>query len=490
MSQNKAIFIYMELIIIGIFILFQVIAFMATSRRIAALRSFFPSPTPSAYSAMRVNVSDEQLRNNDVNSLLVDVQAGKTPEVHFMLAQTPVILLRTNQTKDTLFGDLADGINRYILKCRTVAPDFGAVQGMAEREYERIVKDIEATIQLPLYIGMMGTLFGIIFGLFQLDISGDLEGNDIQFLLYGVKIAMIAGFVGLLLTTISNTFLFKNAQSEADLRKNKFYRFIQTDLLTATSGDLASVVASMQKNLELFNDKFRGNILDFDKSTAAIFENTRTQRDFLAKLNEMDFQKVVAANIEIFNKLTNITGEFDKFTVYISQLNNNMAAATLLNDRLDKLIATAEGAGLGIAGIAKDVDARLATSNEVMQYMKQHSSAMEERKSLLAKAIIDFDSFLQKTLTQLEQTALERSIAIKDNLIKQEDAMLRSFGSSPSAFQKLDALQPINEQLTALAREIALMRQSVGNMEQQVQIITNTDSPKGLFARIKGLLGR
>ena len=480
----------MELIIIGIFILFQVIAFMATSRRINTLRELFPSPTPSAYSAMRVNVSDEQLRNNDVESLLTDVQAGKTPEVHFMLSQTPVVLLRTNQNKQTLFGDLADGINRYILKCRTVAPDFGAVQGMAEREYERIVKDIESTIQLPLYIGMMGTLFGIIFGLFQLDISGDLEGNDIQFLLYGVKIAMIAGFVGLLLTTLSNTFLFKNAQNEADLRKNKFYRFIQTDLLTASSGDLATVVASMQKNLELFNDKFRGNILEFDKSTAAIFENTRTQRDFLSKLNEMDFQKVVAANIEIFNKLTDITGEFDKFTVYISQLNQNMAAATQLGTKLDTLIGTAEGAGLHIASIAKDVDSRLATSNEVMQYMKQHSSAMEERKSVLAKAIIDFDSFLQKTLTQLEQTALERSIAIKDNLIKQEDAMLRSFSSAPVAFQKLEVLHPINEQLSVLTKEMILMRQSVTNMEAELKSAANDTSSKGMIAKFKNIFGR
>src|SRR5690606_24553904 len=83
-------------------------------------------------------------------------------------------------------------------------------------------------------------------------------------LIGGVKIAMIASFVGLLLTIILSGWLYKGAKTEAEGRKNDFFTWIQTNLLPVLSQNVSSSIYSLQANLVKFNDNFTINIQSFN----------------------------------------------------------------------------------------------------------------------------------------------------------------------------------------------------------------------------------
>ncbi len=484
----------MEVIIIVIIILIQIYSFIRTRLSIKRLEQSFPSG--EGYQSLRCSVADEVLLGGQVDAVLNDVQAGRMPETHFMLAQTPVSLIRANAARDTMFGTLTYNINKYILRCRSVAPDFETVEHIVEREYQQLKSDIEETMTVPLYLGLLGTLAGIVIGLWKIDLKGDL--SNIETLLSGVKWAMIASAMGLLLTTLNSSWFYRRAAQVTATNKNRFYTFLQTELLpAATETDLAAVVLNMQKNLDLFNTRFKDNIVGFDQSMSSVFENTKVQRDFLKRLEEVDYQKIVQGNIEVFSKMQGAVDQFDKFANYMTSLNANLQIANSLSGKMDALATRADEAGLSFGKVASEIDARLNTSNELLLFLKSHFSELDERKSIVAKAIIQFDDFLNKSFQQLEQTTIERSVAIKDNALKQENLMIDALRANRGQFAQLENLQPIKEQMNLLFQQTVALRTSLESVDEllkttnlTLQNATNEGNPNNIFVKIKRLFGK
>lgn len=483
----------MEYIILLLLVFFQIYVFSRTKKRINELAQSFPA---DGYETMRISVADDDLLSGQIDAILAAVAIGKQPDAHFMLAQTPVMLARTKQPKDSVFGKLIFAINKYILRSRTVAPTIESVERLVEREYDYLRSEIESTLNLPLYLGLLGTIGGIVLGLWKLDLKGDL--SNIELLLFAVFVAMIGSFVGLLLTTLNSAHFYPLAQNIAIRNKNNFFAFLQTDLLPHASGkDLASVVMNMQKNLDLFNARFKDNLVEFDKSMSSVFENTKVQRDFLVRLQEVDYQKIVAGNIEIFSKMQGVVDNFDKFAEYMIKLNSNLEVATGLSQKMELLIKRADEAGLSFGKVATDIDARLHTSNELLQFLRTHFAELDERKAILAQALINFDDFLQKSFGELERTTVERSAAIKDNVMKQEDLMLKAFETNRNHLTQLDNLRTIREHTELLYQQTVALRNSLGNVEtqlqnanNQIQTATNEQNPNNIFAKIKKIFAR
>ena len=100
------------------------------------------------------------------------------------------------------------------------------IQDIVDRQINTLEDQIRPLISLPLYLGLMTTMIGIILGLFSMPdlasaMTGNFEKNDsllnegITSLIGGVKIAMIASFIGLGLTTFLSTKIFREAQKRA-----------------------------------------------------------------------------------------------------------------------------------------------------------------------------------------------------------------------------------------------------------------------------------
>src|SRR5689334_18030844 len=124
------------------------------------------------------------------------------------------------------FLHIVAATNLYLQKNKGAAADFNILRDISERESETLESEIDSTIAMPLYIGLMGTFLGVIIGLVKLAFFEGITDESIQSFLGGVLIGMTASAVGLLLTTLGNYFL-KQAKLQRDRNKNDYYTFLQ-----------------------------------------------------------------------------------------------------------------------------------------------------------------------------------------------------------------------------------------------------------------------
>ena len=75
-------------------------------------------------------------------------------------------LVVRNPSKE--FGEIVTDTNDYLRANKGAAADFNALRDISEREAELLDAEIEAQISTPLYLGLLGTFAGAIFGLFSL----------------------------------------------------------------------------------------------------------------------------------------------------------------------------------------------------------------------------------------------------------------------------------------------------------------------------------
>lgn len=99
-------------------------------------------------------------------------------------------------------------INSYIIRSRNKALDFNMIQDIVERQVNTQEEQIRLTVGVPLYLGLMTTMIGIIVAylvcqiwriqwLVILPIMIICSNQGITNLIGGVKIAMVASLVGL-----------------------------------------------------------------------------------------------------------------------------------------------------------------------------------------------------------------------------------------------------------------------------------------------------
>ena len=140
------------------------------------------------------------------------------------------------------FQEILNSTNSYLKNNKGSAADFKIIEDIGERQIETIENKIESNISSPLYLGLLGTISGIVIGLIffvAAIINNDklLESaSSIQPLIVGVILAMTASAIGLILTIINSSFKFKDAAFENERKKNHYYDFIQANPLPKQIG--------------------------------------------------------------------------------------------------------------------------------------------------------------------------------------------------------------------------------------------------------------
>ncbi len=146
-----------------------------------------------------------------------------------------------------IFRGIVKDINHYLEK-NTGSTDFAILKDITDRHSDAVEEQIQTTSPFPIYIGLCGTLIGIVFGVCVLGFGGGLEAllsteeeitvtkgaEGIADLLRGVGVAMLTTLFGVSLT-ISGSRKYKNANTENERRKNLFWLKRQKRLLKALS---------------------------------------------------------------------------------------------------------------------------------------------------------------------------------------------------------------------------------------------------------------
>lgn len=375
-----------------------------------------------------------------------------------------ISLIDYDGKKNETLKDILNSVNGYLLRNKGAVSDFNLVKDIVDRNIDKVDDEISNNLPTPLYLGLMGTMLGIVGGLFFMpDVSGsETEGaiGGIDALLGGVKIAMFASVSGLALTILSNYFFFK-ARKKVEHQKHDFFTFIQTQLLPILSKNTSSSIYSLQTNLLKFNKDFKDNMSNFSSTVNEVRQTFDSQLEVVQELKRIDVANIAKYNIDVMQQLQNSFKKLQDLASYLDNLNgfigNTRELNLAINQQLEKVGE--------LSNIINRFDTNAGTISESSTYLKSHFKNFDVREQAINDRIADFDSNTGKMIDNLETSFSKR---LKD--FNDKDVEISS------GFEKLF------DDLRKKTREV--FDDESGNIKS---IKSDVDNLKGVSSELSGL---
>jgi biopolymer transport protein ExbB/TolQ len=421
------------------------------------------------------------------------------------------------------FQEIIAKTKKYLLLNSGKEIDFFVVKDIAERQTEELENRTDSGLSVPLYIGLMGTFVGIAFGLVQLK---DFNKTDINHFIFGVIIAMIGSFVGLLLTVILSH-RFRNAKEKADKNQHNYLQFIEEKLLNLFTNDdhkikrLEEAVSNFATNLNQFNKDFNSgftkNTEDFSKNLKnldKVSDNIKAQRELLDRLGEMKHGEMAQASVKIFEKVNQSAEMFQQFMGYQETLNKMLlhshtayasmqeqskqiteALHTLLN-RFSGFENGANQVGTYLATNLQNMESQVARINQHLRQNETVFVAIKENSQKIDEAVVtDAEERLLKMrelfkvqtdqfYNQTEQT--------KQFYIEQTEEMRKLFAELKKSLGDEAILKELLKQVNPLQKDIESQMQVMATQSKAIEEVkaTVTQQQEKLTAQITEVVAK
>lgn len=490
--------IFEILLVVGI-ITVQVYLFYNTYKQIIAYRNIIPGLDAVKISKILLPVNDlENLTpkqildklefykktQKELDSILSSTDDDKLERIRefqdygeltevTIIEKSKVIQASDNPVLDKILFS----INNYLLRNRGGASDFNLIKDIIQRNTDAVEEDINLSIGIPLYLGLMGTMVGIVIGLFNMpDLASvfdtkekDLLLNEgIGLLIGGVKIAMIASFIGLLLTIINTGWFYKGAKSYCESKKNDFYTFIQIELLPVINQGLSSTFESLQRNLIKFNNEFATNLNGlkgiFDSSRNAIKE----QKELLDAINNAKVLDMTKHNIAVLKQLDVSVGQFEKFNSNLLNVNLFVENSNNLISKTNELLQRTDN----FKSIANNIENKLDQSQNLMEFLTSHFNKLNEHKDFTSRAVADVSHFTTDALKELKTIILSTSDSVKQFTVDETDLLKRALSESKTNLVNLEHLSSLKTDVsqfkTSAVSQGERLKQSIDELNKNM----------------------
>lgn len=421
----------------------------------------------------------------DGSTLLKTATVAETAKI-----EVSTIVLHKNE-QSVLLKDVVKTINNYLKKNKGGAADFHLIKDIVERHTDSIDEEINHKLPVPIYLGLMGTVLGIIIGLYSLSfeynpttnaLDGELFVNSVDGLITGVKQAMICSFVGLGLTTLLSSWRYMGAKSKLEAQKNAFYDFIQTRLLPQMTKDAASTILALQSNLEKFNTSFEENIKGFGGIMDEIHTAFDSQVALQKELKKMDLTQVANLNANVLVQLRNSMTEFEKFTQYLGQMNSFVRSTAKLTDSINDQLQRTEA----VETITNAMQDNIQKNQLVMEKLRVFLERVNEQEAVVTAAG-EIDSTMAQAIEELKTHAQEQINSIRTYTTEATEDLHDLVTSERGHLRKLDNLGKLDE-LDKLVSAITSMKEdnrSVNSaLEKKIEalahaVVDNTKAQRG-----------
>lgn len=403
-----------------------------------------------------------------------------------MEAYVSVIYLYKNEVSP-LLREIVKTINNYLKKNKGGAADFHLIKDIVERHTDAIDEEINHKLPVPIYLGLMGTVIGIIVGLFSLNfqydpstnsLNGELFVNSVSGLISGVKLAMICSVVGLGLTTLLSSWRYMGAKSKLEKQKNAFYDFIQTCLLPQMTKDAASTILSLQSNLEKFNKSFNENIKGFGDIMDEIHDAFDSQVQLQRELKRMDLAQVANLNVNVLSQLRRSMTEFEKFTQYLGQMNTFVRSTASLTDSINDQLQRTEA----VETVVDAMKDNIQKNQLVMEKLRMFLERVNEQQAVITAAG-DIDSAMSQAINDLKLHAEEQIRSIRTYTSEATEDLRDLVTSERGHLRSLDKLG----QLDNLGKLISSIQSLDNNAKQRNKALE--DSMKELALSVRNVRG-
>lgn len=396
-------YIFVVLVIFAIIVV-QIYIYRNTKNKIIIYKSIFPESI-SSYSIVNVDIAT----NED------EIIGGEYNET------VTVSQIRISTQNPTLI-EINNALNMYLQKNKGAASDFYLMKDVVERYCDAEEEEISIQQPIPLYLGLMGTMVGIIVGIGYIAFSGGLSSEflmeNITSLMTCVAIAMSASFVGIL-CTILISWESKNATTKVEADKNRFYSWLQTELLPVLSGNAVNALYLLQQNLMTFNQTFQINIERLDEALSKVSDSSREQVELISLIKDIDIKLVAQANVKVLKELKDCTGEIDKFNKYLHNVSDYLEAVNGLNNNINEHLS------------------RTAAIERMGVFFEREINQVAERERYINEVVAKVDDTLRKTFEQIQESTKEVVRQLRNGSIAEFDALLKHYETQKEEFVKI-----------------------------------------------------
>lgn len=330
-----------------------------------------------------------------------------------------------------VFTSIRQSINKYLGNNTGSVIDFQLLKDAVDRHCDSVEDDISTQTPVPLYCGLVGTMVGVICGLFPLIRSGalifllsgnipagstkemmdQLAANGINELLTGVAWATVSSICGILLTTISSL-LFKSHKLKEESGKNSFLAWMQASLLPELPSDTSEALNNLVKKLNRFNSTFAENTAELKSTLNRVNEVYRTQDSIIQAVKDMDVQKMAKANVIVLKELQGCTEQIGELRNYLFAVNEYTEIIKTFTEKFDS-----------------ESD-RLHVLEEIRDFFSRH-------KGEIAKETADTDNALKDALKSLKETSSTSLTEFNKDIVAQSDAFTTILQEEKQTFENL-----------------------------------------------------
>jgi len=364
------------------------------------------------------------------------------------------------------FNNIVKTINAYLDKNKGTVVDFHILKDIVERNVYTVEDEIGTRIPAPLYLGLAATMIGIIIGLWGIN---DVSNPDSMTpLINGVKWAMSASVVGLVLTTLLSIWIFKNGKKHSEEGKNLFLSFLQTELLPKMSQSEDAGIEELNHRLNEFGHSSVKIVDNLDNIVTRTNDSIKSEHELIKELKEIDLKKVAGFNVTVFKQLSKMMEDFQAFPKYYNELNASLSNTTKLNDNLIKLLENSSDVGEAIAEV-KNISEK---SNGAFTFFNKHIESFVKYEDAVNKAVGVADDEMGKAIGSLQESVTKQfdkhSIVIAESQNRLEDIIkeyVKTLGNATDPrFNKLDKLEQIDKSLLEIKKGIQQQTKALSSL--------------------------
>ncbi len=394
----------------------------------------------------------------------------------------------TGGSSNSYFREIKHTINKYIAGSSNSVTDYQILKEAVDRHCDSIEEQIESQTPVPLYLGLAGTMIGVIIGLMMLIFSGaitDLAGNaeeqvtemvsaaanavsstgDAEFkkatdgitsLLLGVAVAMVASFVGITLTTRA-AHSQRQQKEDAEHRKNEFMSWMQSVLLPELPNDISGAMAQLVDDLEHFNQKFEENTSSLSKTFDNVNESYKTQADIVKAVQQMDMQSMATANIRVLEQLQKCTEKLERFNDYLDHIEGYTSTIQRFNEQFQR------------------EETQLGLLRKIYDFFNKELHEIDQRKVALGDAVSSVDDKLRKSFESLESSQAEQLDKFKEKLLEQAVAFNNMLDEQREAFRESNKLivEKLDGELSQYPDTVAKLKQ-ISEIPSELRNLTSS----------------
>jgi len=385
-----------------------------------------------------------------------------------VLIQNETVLEIHSYHTNKIFQGILSSLNKYLNNNKSGVSDYHLIKDVVDRNCDAKEEEIQSQIPVPLYLGLAGTMFGILIGIGFLVFSGGLNellnagksvgSEGIETLLGGVALAMISSIIGIILTTVGSQ-LSKDAKIYVEENKNSFLSWIQAELLPNISSDTSSALVKMTQNLSNFNNTFTQNTTRLDEILSNVTESYQKQKELMQYVNRLKITDIVTANIDVYDKLKNCSSEIGTFAQYLQSTNEYLKNVQSLNNKLDdyeKRTQIIENAGKFFlkneTWLAENFD---TTNINVQAAIKRFDENTKEHLTKLQESLngqlLSFDSITRTQQEMLLESLIRTNEIVTESVAKTQQAFLNNLSEQQQAFHnKLNEISKLTDEIKNL----------------------------------------